>query len=121
MYIFLDEGGNLDFSGSGTKYFTFTSLSKERPFKEYKAMNDLKYDLIELETEIEYFHASEDRQAVRNRLFRVCILMPLQPGDKTDNRVGCYDSAYFTARQRLTYGNYSYNQYISSIPNAPLP
>ena len=54
-------------------------------------------------------------------LIRVCILMPLQPGDKTDNRVGCYDSAYFTARQRLTYGNYSYNQYISSIPNAPLP
>ena len=71
LYIFLDEGGNLDFSGSGTKYFTFTSLSKERPFKEYKAMNDLKYDLIELETEIEYFHASEDRQAVRNRLFNI--------------------------------------------------
>jgi hypothetical protein len=71
LYIFLDEGGNMDFSGSGTKYFTITSLSKERPFEAYKALNDLKYDLIELETEIEYFHASEDRQAVRNRVFEI--------------------------------------------------
>jgi hypothetical protein len=71
LYIFLDEGGNLDFSGSGTKYFTLTSLSKERPFEAYKAMNELKYDLIECETEIEYFHASEDRQAVRNEVFEI--------------------------------------------------
>lgn len=71
LYIFLDEGGNLDFSGSGTKYFTLTSLSKERPFEAYKAMNELKYDLIEVETEIEYFHASEDRQAVRNEVFEI--------------------------------------------------
>lgn len=71
LYIFLDEGGNLDFSSGGTKYFTLTSLSKERPFEAYKALNDLKYDLIELKTEIEYFHASEDRQAVRNRVFEI--------------------------------------------------
>lgn len=71
LYIFLDEGGNMDFSKNGTKYFTLTSLSKERPFAAYKAMNDLKYDLIELDTEIEYFHASEDRQAVRNRVFEI--------------------------------------------------
>lgn len=71
LYIFLDEGGNLDFSGSGTKYFTLTSLSKERPFEAYKVMNELKYDLIEVETEIEYFHASEDRQAVRNEVFEI--------------------------------------------------
>lgn len=71
LYIFLDEGGNLDFSGKGTKYFTLTSLSKERPFEAYKAMNELKYDLIESETEIEYFHASEDRQAVRNEVFEI--------------------------------------------------
>lgn len=69
LYIFLDEGGNLDFSPSGTKHFTLTSLSKERPFEAYKELTELKYDLIELGTEIEYFHASEDRQAVRNRVF----------------------------------------------------
>lgn len=71
LYIFLDEGGNLDFSPSGTKYFTLTSLSKERPFVAFHPLNELKYDLIELDTEIEYFHASEDRQAVRNRVFEI--------------------------------------------------
>ena len=57
LYIFLDEGGNMDFSPSGTKYFTLTSLSKERPFEAHKPLCELKYNLIELGTEIEYFRA----------------------------------------------------------------
>ena len=71
LYIFLDEGGNLDFSKSGTKYFTLTSLSKERPFEAYKPLYEFKYDLLELGVEIEYFHAAEDTQAVRNGVFDV--------------------------------------------------
>lgn len=71
LYIFLDEGGNLDFSDSGTKYFTLTSLSKERPFEAYKFLCELKYNLIELGIEIEYFRASEDRQPVRNCVFEI--------------------------------------------------
>ncbi len=71
LYIFLDEGGNLDFSNTGTKYFTLTGLSKERPFEAFKPLCELKYDLIELGTEIEYFHAAEDRQAVRNAVFDI--------------------------------------------------
>ena len=71
LYIFLDEGGDLDFSSSGTKYFTLTGLSKERPFEAYKSLNELKYDQIESDTEIEYFHASEDRQVVRDAVFNI--------------------------------------------------
>ncbi len=71
LYIFLDEGGNLDFSNNGTKYFTLTTLSKERPFEAFKSLCELKYDLIELGVEIEYFHAAEDTQAVRNGVFEV--------------------------------------------------
>lgn len=71
LYIFLDEGGNLDFSPTGTKYFTLTALSKERPFEVYKHLNELKYNLIELDVELEYFRASEDRQAVRNSVFSI--------------------------------------------------
>ncbi len=71
LYIFLDEGGNFDFSSGGTKYFTVTALSKERPFEAYKPLCELKYDLIELGTEIETFHAAEDRQAVRNAVFDI--------------------------------------------------
>lgn len=39
LYIFLDEGGNFDFSTGGTKYFTITALSKERPFEAYLSVN----------------------------------------------------------------------------------
>ena len=69
LYVFLDEGGNLDFSPSGTKYFVLSSLTKERPFHAGKELIELKYDLVELGTNLEYFHAAEDRQAVRNSVF----------------------------------------------------
>ncbi len=71
LYVFLDEGGNLDFSYNGTKYFTLTALSKERPFEAYKLLTELKYDLIESGVEIEYFHATEDRYNVRTAVFDI--------------------------------------------------
>ncbi|KMP11763.1 hypothetical protein UR09_02450 [Candidatus Nitromaritima sp. SCGC AAA799-A02] len=71
LYIFLDEGGNLDFSPKGTKYFTMTSVAMVRPFEMADPLDELKYDLIELGLDIEYFHASEDRQYVRNRVFPI--------------------------------------------------
>lgn len=72
LYVFLDEGGNFDFSGNGTKYFTLTAVTAARPFCWYGPLASLKYDLIEEGSEIDCFHASEDEQEVRNRVFR-CI------------------------------------------------
>jgi hypothetical protein len=71
LYIFLDEGGNLDFSTNGTKFFVVTSLAKERPFEAYKALAELKYDLVEQGVHIESFHATEDKQPVRNKVFDI--------------------------------------------------
>lgn len=71
LYIFLDEAGNFDFSHSGTKYFVITSLTKRRPFEAYKELTELKYDLLELGINLEYFHAAEDKQATRNRAFEI--------------------------------------------------
>lgn len=76
LYVFLDEGGDLNFSKSGTCYFTLTAISKERPFTIEPKLLDLKHDLIEFGLNIEYFHASEDRQAVRDRVFRVIQEQP---------------------------------------------
>jgi hypothetical protein len=70
-YLFLDEGGNFDFSAKGTQYFTMTSVLKFRPFETSGNLNSLRYDLIERGINMEYFHASEDRQAVRDRVFDV--------------------------------------------------
>lgn len=71
LYIFLDESGNLDFSPDGTRYFILSSVTKERPFNAYKELTELKYDLVEKGTAIEYFHASEDTQVVRNLVFEI--------------------------------------------------
>ncbi len=71
LYIFLDEAGNLDFSPNGTRYFLLSSVTKERPFFAYKELNELKYDLVEVGMDIEYFHASEDSPLVRNRVLDI--------------------------------------------------
>lgn len=71
LYIFLDEGGNLDFSSNGTKYFTISSITKVRPFYAYSELTELKYNLIEKRIHLEYFHASEDKQVIRDDVFNI--------------------------------------------------
>ena len=65
----MDEGGNLDFSNKGTKYFTLTGVLMSRPFPLDRVLAELRFDLIEEGVELEEFHATEDRQAVRDRVF----------------------------------------------------
>ena len=60
-----------DSSPEGTKYFILSAVSKERPFRAYQEMTELKYNLIEGGRDIEYFHASEDTQDVRNEVFTI--------------------------------------------------
>lgn len=71
LYIFLDEGGNLDFSPSGTRYFTLTSVCKTRPFNISQEMLHLKYDLIEFGLDFEYFHCANNNRHVRERVFSI--------------------------------------------------
>jgi hypothetical protein len=71
LYIFLDEAGNFDFSPGGSKYFIMASVTRERTFGDYSEFVNLKYDLVEQGIDIEYFHASEDKQAVRDQVFKI--------------------------------------------------
>src|SRR5664279_5197144 len=71
LYLFLDEAGNLDFSPGGTRYFMIGAVTKERPFRAYQELTELKYDLIEQGINLEYFHAAEDKQATRNRVLEI--------------------------------------------------
>lgn len=68
-FIFLDEGGNLDFSIKGTKYFTLTSVVKYRPFIISSLLDNHHLDIIQQGIQIERFHASEDRQQIRDIIF----------------------------------------------------
>lgn len=71
LYVFLDEAGDFNFSLTGTKIFTLTTITNIRPFPWDAPLMSLKYDLIEVGLDIEYFHAAEDRQAVRDKVFAI--------------------------------------------------
>jgi hypothetical protein len=71
LYIFLDEGGNLDFASSGTKYFTLTSVCTKRPFTVCHELGKYKFDLIEYGFDFSYFHCTKDNRHVRQRVFGI--------------------------------------------------
>lgn len=71
VYIFLDEGGNFDFTEKGTKYFSLTCTLLKRPFEVCNALKSYKYDCIEYGLDIEHFHCCEDNKYVRNRVFDI--------------------------------------------------
>lgn len=71
LYIFLDEGGDFNFTRTGTRFFTMTSIAKVRPFTVSEKLHSLKYDLLEDGLDIDRFHASEDKQHTRDKVFDI--------------------------------------------------
>lgn len=69
--VFVDESGNLDFSSDGTKYFILGSVTMESC--------DIGAELLDLRRHFATkgqdlptgFHAAEDKQAVRNEVFKI--------------------------------------------------
>ena len=75
LYIFLDEGGDFDFSATGSAFFTLTSVSMRRPFQLHTALDTYKYDLLEFRNQpridLEYFHCAYDNRFIRQRVFEM--------------------------------------------------
>jgi hypothetical protein len=69
LYLCLDESGNFDFSPGGTRFFVLTCVAVSRPFPAHRKLLDTRYDLLESGLDLQHFHASEDRQAVRDKVF----------------------------------------------------
>lgn len=73
LYVFLDEGGDFNFSRTGSKYFTLTSVSMRRPFALHTDLDTYKYDLIEFRKQpriaLEYFHCADDNRYVKAKMF----------------------------------------------------
>jgi hypothetical protein len=69
LFVFLDESGNFDFSLSGTKHLVFTAVISINPIQSASRMLNLKYQLLQEGLGIGTFHASEDRQLIRDRVF----------------------------------------------------
>ncbi len=67
--LFCDASGNLDFGPKGTRYFCVGTQATRDPAALERALGALRYELLAGGVELEAFHAAEDRQAVRDRVF----------------------------------------------------
>ena len=71
LYVFIDEAGEFNFSPNGSRYFTLTALSTFDIEQCVAELHALKHSLIDDGHEVEYFHASEDRQVIRDAVFSI--------------------------------------------------
>lgn len=69
-YLFVDESGDFDFASTGSRYFIFGVLSTPDPQTLTVSLTRLRYEFLTNGLEIECFHATDDRQAVRDQVFR---------------------------------------------------
>ena len=99
LFIFLDESGNFDFSPTGTRYFTITALSTANPDELALGLYRLKHEVILAGEPVEYFHASEDRQWVRDQVFEMLAGGSYELDavivDKAKTHPGLRDEAHF--------------------------
>jgi hypothetical protein len=70
-YLFVDESGDFDFGTTGSRYFIFGVLSTPDPKALTISLATLRYELLNAGQEIECFHATDDRQVVRDKVFHV--------------------------------------------------
>lgn len=69
LFIYVDESGNFDFSSFGTKHFVLSLFVTSSPLESVKSLSSLKYELLSKGINIANFHASDDRQWIRDRVF----------------------------------------------------
>jgi hypothetical protein len=76
LFIFLDESGNLDFSPKGSRFWSLTALCTFEPVHGRESLLHLRYGLADEGIGLECFHAAEDKQEIRDRVFECIHLMP---------------------------------------------
>ncbi|WKZ24550.1 MAG: DUF3800 domain-containing protein [Patescibacteria group bacterium] len=96
LYIFIDESGNFDFSHKGTRHFILTSITTKHPFYSRDKFINLKYELLNKGNDQEFFHATEDRQFVRDRVFNLIKNLDDMEIDIVAVKKGLFDNKFLT-------------------------
>jgi len=83
LYIFIDESGDFNFTASGTRHYTFTAVITPTPYDSVEAITRLRHEILSgdilscinlgyLENHLcHLFHATEDKQPVRDLFFEL--------------------------------------------------
>ncbi len=72
LFVFADESGNFDFSESGTNHFVLAAVVTAEPVESGNALQRVRYDLLSRGVNLPFFHASTDRQYLRDQVIS-CI------------------------------------------------
>lgn len=83
LYVFIDESGDFNFSPSGTRFYTFTAIITHGPWEKIKEITEVKHKILSgeilpdlgedylQEFLCRQFHATEDKQPVRDIFFGI--------------------------------------------------
>ncbi len=73
LFLYLDESGNYTFSYKGSEYLIYTSLTTTNPYLLYHELCELEKKLKKSGIILEQnrFHASEDKQIVRDEVYKI--------------------------------------------------
>jgi hypothetical protein len=69
VFVFIDESGNFDFSERGTRHFVMAALITSAPRSSGATLQQLRYQLLIDGVDLAHFHATQDKQLIRNRVF----------------------------------------------------
>lgn len=115
LFIFIDESGNFDFSPTGTKYFSISAISTLDPLGK-EELEKIKYDLIKKGIDIEYFHASEDEQFVRNRVYNfIESLEDVEIDSVIVQKNKANPSLYIPEKKKMSKKEKGYKLYIIAL------
>lgn len=71
LFIFIDESGDFDFSKIGSKFFILTAITTVNPLIRRECAIGARYGLLAGGNDLEYFHATEDAQCVRDVFYPI--------------------------------------------------
>lgn len=87
LYAFVDESGNFDFSLKGTRFYTISAIITQCPWEKVEQITALYFDILSGEKHdsldgnylndklCHHFHATEDKQLVRDSFFEIIRLL----------------------------------------------
>ena len=70
LFVFIDESGNFDFTSRGTQHFVMAGVAALAPLDSAAEMQALRYQLLAEGFDVSVFHAAEDKQFLRDRVFK---------------------------------------------------
>lgn len=71
LYIYMDESGDLNFSPTGTAYYTFTIFVSLGFPNWVNALDYYRHQLAQSGVTLTRFHATENKQPVRDEVFKI--------------------------------------------------